>query len=133
MSKHVGFTGTRVGMDESQRAALARLLLSIEPTYFHHGDCSGADEQAHAIVRQTLPAAAIVIHPSNGRLRAYCAGDQTRIAKPPLDRNSDIVEESRIVIATPKEQNETLRSGTWATIRRARKAGRELHILYPEG
>ena len=40
-------------------------------------------------------------------------------AKAPLERNQDIVNASSILLAAPKEFSHTVRSGTWATIRRA--------------
>lgn len=40
-----------------------------------------------------------------------------------MKRNDAIVEHSDVLVAFPKTDEEELRSGTWATIRRARKAG----------
>ena len=41
----------------------------------------------------------------------------------PLDRNTKMVEVSTHQVAFPETQVEELRSGTWSTIRRARKKG----------
>jgi hypothetical protein len=38
-----------------------------------------------------------------------------------------------VVIACPFERTEQQRSGTWATVRMARKAGKPLVIVYPQG
>ena len=56
-----------------------------------------------------------------------------RPAKPPLDRNHDIVERCDLLIATPHTVEEQLRSGTWATIRYARKVHRPHYIIRPCG
>jgi predicted Rossmann fold nucleotide-binding protein DprA/Smf involved in DNA uptake len=53
--------------------------------------------------------------------------------KAPLDRNRDIVDAAAVLIAAPKEMTETLRSGTWATVRYARKQGKQVWIVWPDG
>jgi len=55
------------------------------------------------------------------------------LPKEPLARNRDIVNMSDILIAAPGEKAEVLRSGTWATIRYARKMSRKLLVIYPKG
>jgi predicted Rossmann fold nucleotide-binding protein DprA/Smf involved in DNA uptake len=51
-----------------------------------------------------------------------------------LKRNRAIVDGSEILVATPKEEDgEALRSGTWATVRYARKMGRVIYIVRPSG
>lgn len=130
----LGFTGTQNGMRLEQRNALRRLLRQLQPNEFHHGDCIGADEQAHRIVRKVAPNCRIVIHPpSNPSKRAWCEGDVILPEKDYLVRNRDIVNVSTEMVATPYERIEQLRSGTWSTIRYARKNNRKLHLLLPEG
>jgi hypothetical protein len=131
---HVGFTGTARGMNLGQKLELHTLLeglLSVHGTVvFHHGDCVGADAEAHKIAKEI--GLRVVVHPpTNPRFRAYCTGDEIRSVAPYLDRNRAIVHESAILIATPAQRNEVLRSGTWATVRTARKAERKVIILYP--
>lgn len=58
----IGFTGTQQGMSWEQRQALTKQLLVLQPTEFHHGDCIGADAEAHeAAIRAGVPK--IVVHP----------------------------------------------------------------------
>ena len=57
----------------------------------------------------------------------------TKRIKPPLDRNRDIVDACDVLIATPKDFVEELRSGTWATVRYARKQRKPLVIVWPNG
>lgn len=128
----VGFTGTHLGMTFNQQDSLRNFLMEPTFTELHHGDCIGADAQAHAIA---LPMGFhIIVHPPlDPRKRAWVAGTGVHILLPCkyLDRNKDIVDTSDILIAAPKEMKEILRSGTWSTIRYARKIGRQIIILEP--
>ena len=45
-----------------------------------------------------------------------------------LARNDRIVASSDVLVAFPRTENEELRSGTWATIRRARRAGIQIRL-----
>lgn len=45
----IGFTGTRQGMTPAQRLKATHWLAKLSATEFHHGDCMGADAEAHAI------------------------------------------------------------------------------------
>lgn len=133
--KHVGFTGTQRGMTHKQKRAFGELCYSaIDVDVYHHGDCVGSDEDAHNIMLWDT-AASIIIHPPRDESkRAFCKGAMAiRPAKEYLDRNQDIVDEVDVLIATPGEYKEQLRSGTWATIRRARKKGIPIHIILPNG
>lgn len=133
----VGFTGTRRGMTQVQRARLAVILDNPRAgiTAFHHGDCIGADAEAHALIGDHSSILR-VIHPCTlAAMRAHCAGEnvETRPPRRPLDRNHDIVRECAWLIACPRESSEVRRSGTWATIRFARKLQRRTTIIYPDG
>jgi hypothetical protein len=130
----IGFTGTQVGMNNQQKKYLAlffdRLIKEYEVESAHHGDCIGADSQFHnfAIYYKIKT----VIHPpKNETKRAFCDGDEILSAEEYLDRNRNIVGMSDIMIATPKEDEEVLRSGTWATIRYSKNQNKRLLIIYP--
>ena len=130
----VGFTGTRAGMTPQQRRRFTELLAGADE--FHHGDCLGADEQAHRIAYNLdIP---VVIHPpENGHQRAWCKGAvRVEKAKPFLERNHDIVRGSTELIATPKELREPAPGrgqGTWSTVRFARKRGIARATVMPNG
>ena len=134
----VGFTGTRRGFTQPQKAEFYLVLHRLHPiAEFHHGDCEGCDAQAHARVRPFTDIK-IVIHPGydiDGRYphRANCVADEKRSPKPYIERNHNIVNESELMIAMPAEAEEVLRSGTWATIRYARKQNKPLLIIWPDG
>ena len=129
----VGFTGTAEGMTRRQKRLFASKIVEVQPFEFHHGDCIGADAEAHDIVRKLLPQCRIIIHPpSVNAKRAFCEG--AYLILPPKDylvRNKDIVSASSLMFATPKECDEQLRSGTWATVRYARTSGVEIRIIFP--
>lgn len=129
----VGFTGTRNGMTSIQVNSLNGFLHSKKFTEARHGDCVGADEQFHDIV-MALGKTIHVHPPMVNTFRAFCVGyNYIHPPKDYIDRNHDIVDLSDIICAAPSSNVEELRSGTWATIRYARKWGKELLIFYPDG
>lgn len=135
----IGFTGTKNGMTEAQQIVFQEIIqLERQFIGFHHGDCVGADAHAHLLVQTWAhlrpEKVNIYIYPGPWpSLRAYCPGDLIYPPKPPLERNRDIVNAADLMIATPKESHEVLRSGTWATIRYTLKARKPLIIIYPDG
>jgi hypothetical protein len=126
---HIGFTGTRDGMTAAQMETFQRFIVSCDDDIvFHHGDCVGADYEAHKIFTCLRPEAKVVVHPPTlSVLRAHCTG-QVLPAKSFLDRNKDIVDACSMLIAAPKGP-EVMRSGTWSTIRYARKKHTPIKIL----
>lgn len=128
----VGFTGTQGGMNALQRAMFIGVLARLCPEVFRHGDCIGADAEAHALVRQCAPNCRIEIHPpADDSKRAFCEGDKVWAPRAYLARNREIVFCSDELIAAPKSRTEELRSGTWSTIRYARKAQKRIHMVWP--
>jgi hypothetical protein len=122
----VGVTATQEGLSEHQKRELRKLLR--EATELHHGDCVGGDKEAHAIGREL--GLRIVIHPPiNPKKRAWCQGDEVRPEKDYLERNRDVVDETDVLYGLPKGL-ETRRSGTWSTIRYAKKRGKAYGIVH---
>lgn len=135
---HVGFTGTQEGMSFDQECTLDEYLAEDNGLgYFHHGDCVGADAEADRVAK--VNGYTRVIHPPiNESKRAFCGMDDDSDAivyepKDYLDRNRDIVDACDILIATPSSDQETMRSGTWYTVRYARKVGKPYVIIFPDG
>lgn len=134
----IGFTGTQQGMTAEQFTRFSHIVDGLRDTYtglieFHHGDCIGADAQAHDFITG-VRGTRTVLHPPNiSRRRAFCITDETREPLPYLERNHKIVDEVELMFATPKEMNEVLRSGTWATIRYTYKTETDIIIVYPDG
>ena len=130
----IGFTGTREGMTRAQEAGVLEILRGLgDVRGAHHGDAIGADARFHDFCLELgIP---VYLHPADDpKDRAHCKG--ARDASPPrkfLDLNQDIVDWSHTIIATPATAKEQLRSGTWAAVRYARKRGRAIHIVWPDG
>jgi hypothetical protein len=129
----IGFTGTRVGMTEKQKEKVKYFLDFYKATELHHGDCIGADSDAHSIARNlNVP---ITIHPPlNLKKRMFNNGYAKLLEKfDYTTRNENIVEASDVLLACPKSSQEELRSGTWATVRYAKKQQKEIVVIYPDG
>lgn len=131
MSVKIGMTGSRDGISEYAISKFKDYLdtLSVKVDEVHHGDCVGADTIFHDICKSK--GFRIVVHPpTNPTMRSYCDGD---VIKPPLaylERNKRIVDETDFIVAFPSSTNEVVRSGTWSTIRYARKKGKNV-VMFP--
>lgn len=128
-----GFSGTQLGMTEKQTAFLRTFLMGGGGE-FHHGDCIGADAQAHDIAVECgyCP----VLHPPTNYSKRAWKEVPKHLMRPErsyLDRNRDIVDETIALIAAPAEMEEQPRGGTWYTVRYARKLGRSMVLVYPDG
>lgn len=128
----IGFTGARVGLTDGQRTAIYDRLKFTGAHEFRHGDCVGADEQTAALAASV--GLTVVAHPpSDGRLRAFTHPDRTEPALPYLERNRAIVDASTELWAAPAVMVEERRSGTWSTVRYARRQGLRVTVFWPDG
>ena len=128
----IGFTGTQIGMTAIQCGLFLGRLRELHPTEFHHGDCIGADWNAHNIIRHHFPGCRVVIHPPIiERKRTFCAGDFVHEPLDYLVRDKNIVNATDLLIAAPKSDVESLRSGTWSTVRYAKKTGKKVILIFP--
>lgn len=119
----VGFTGSRGPVDLVAREWLSMTLTKLQKvgSELLHGSAVGADDCARTIARRV--GFVTIAYPST--LRNYLAvghDDVTRPPRAPLDRNHTIVDLCDVLVAVP-DQPEHLRSGTWATVRYARRRG----------
>jgi hypothetical protein len=128
----IGFTGTQRDCTPAQIDRLGDELARHQGGEFHDGDCVGSDDTAHALALG-YEYKTVLHPPNNPSKRAFNRAAIVRQNKPYLERNHDIVDETDMLIATPGEFNEQLRSGTWATLRYARKLGRPIIIIWPDG
>lgn len=129
----LGFTGSRDGLSEAQSEKLGGLFVEMRPAEFHHGDCVGADADAVSLIVSLVYTWTISHPPREPKLRAHTANCQEREPKPYLARNHDIVDETDHLIACPGRMNEENRSGTWATVRHARRTGKPITIIWRDG
>lgn len=131
----VGFTGTRKGMTYLQRQGFTRMMRALNlfllPS-FHHGDCVGADADAHAIAKE-FGFVTWAHPPEDEKLRAFCEADHILPSKKYHDRNRDIVRDTVEMIACPDGPEGARKSGTWYTIDFAIRQGRKVTIIMPNG
>ena len=135
---NIGFTGSRNGFTLKQvqifSAILQEILKSNQYTHydFHHGCCKGADLEAAEIFRKILPEGNIVQYPpTNMNFATINEADKVLPPKPFLERNHDIVDACSFMIAVSSTRKEQQRSGTWATIRYAKKQNKLVEIIFP--
>lgn len=139
----VGFTGTRQGMTNEQKGTLKIAFIDIEVEKrlveqlfcFRHGDCVGADAEAHDIWRSSFTDLdEIWIHPPmDPKYRAFKNGDVILDPKGYLDRNDDIVAACHYLIGTPNTMKPKVRGGTWSTIRKAAASKVRGSVILPNG
>jgi hypothetical protein len=134
----IGITGSRNGGNDQQYSALTRLLsydYGTAEKRLHHGCCIGVDEFAALTAKDV--GYYIVGHPPYHPFTISDASinesDLVEAPKPYLDRNRDIVHVSTLLIAVPESDHEVLRSGTWSTIRYARKLNKLIFIIDTDG
>ena len=135
-SCHLGYTGTQLGMNRMQLAAVeawcAELALQHDEIVAHHGMCVGGDEQFHHIARRL--GFQIVGWPCDlTDKQAQLTVDQRMPVTRPLIRNRRMVVHLTELLAAPAQRSEVLRSGTWATVRAAYRAAVPVTIVYPDG
>ncbi len=128
----VGSTGTQNGMTAAQLTFVLDTLAAWGVGELHHGDCIGADADIHKLARE-LGWRVVGHPPSDPSKRAWCDFDEIRAPAPYLVRNTAIVIATELLLATPAQRTMQLRSGTWATVRRARALGRPIMLVWPDG
>lgn len=124
-------------MSPQQLGTFVRLvrMYAKDKFEFHHGDCIGADAQAHYVVN-SFRGTSIVIHPPvDEEHRAFCKADEVQILTPfnHLRRNRNIVDACDIMIATPLQDAHQSRGGTWYTIDYSLSKRKEVTVIYRDG
>jgi hypothetical protein len=128
----IGFTGTHIAITDKQKERLIRLFAEYKPTEVHHGGCICADEYCHKIAK-FMKDCKIIVHPPINKKAVFDYSDAAMIMPEMdyIDRNHVIVSVCDLLIAMPNTEQEVVRSGTWATIRYARKLKKVIVILEP--
>ena len=134
----IGFTGTRKGTTCEQHHALCEYVKNLpDAAEWHHGCCVGADAESVEIVEQWSRRCEIIAHPpdNNAMVSRITLEFAKRVepALPYLERNRAIVNACDTLVACPEGINEEQRSGTWSTVRFARKQKKRIVIVYPDG
>lgn len=115
----LGVTGSRHFRPDRLVEKFTDFLRDGLVTELHHGDCTGWDEQAF-YVAYILGIPTIAHPPASPEFRAYTKSDVIMPERQYLDRNKDIVGAIDFLIAAP-DGPEKQRSGTWSTVRYAKK------------
>ena len=131
-------TGTKKGMTEPQFNTFINLTENLFDKYgkfFRHGDCIGVDWEAGEIVASNHPEVKIIIHPpTKYKYRAFSENYDVMLPEDDyLVRDHKMVDAADFVVGVPKDFHEELRSGTWATLRYAKKIKRNHMIIWPDG
>lgn len=128
----LGFTGTRDGMTDAQQLMIWECLKRWRPIELRIGDCRGADDQVFTLaVHEGIRT---VAHPPiNEEFRAFCAADLVLPPQHYLQRDRDLVDASGVLLAAPASPVDVGWSGTWYTIRYARKRRRSVVVVGPDG
>jgi hypothetical protein len=125
-------------MTDEQWDQVIEILLNLNYEEVHFGDCIGADADFFVILyglrEETKRPCVIHSHPSNIKgTQAKSKSDIIYPEKPPIERDKIIANRSDILIACTKGFEEEIRSGTWTTVRYARKIGIKILIVWPNG
>ncbi len=124
----LGFTATQGGLTAWQKTMARTRMVKLKPVAVVHGGCIGGDDQIDEIAAEL--GIIRIIFPSTHPTKALPKDHfQRRVgsvviwneADEPLKRNVKIVKTVDMLIGCPQQPKETVRSGTWATIRQARK------------
>jgi len=141
----IGFSGTRQGLTDIQLKKVEAVLNKLKNKYtdieIHHGDCVGSDQQIHEMVVAKNLVQSIIIHPpKNAALRAFCENCfneliiiKQELEKDYLERNKDIIAIGELMIITPKENDEIVKSGTWMSYRTSKKFNKKILLIKPNG
>lgn len=142
---NVGFTGSSKIWHEAQLLTFLRLMRHLAVSdrndpleEFHHGACIKWDEIAHLSVVETFnDQLTVVVHPPINKSKMAKGLQAPKIVwrepKEYIPRNHDIVDDVDYMVGCPGEMKEELRSGTWATIRYAKKKKKPVFVVWPDG
>lgn len=127
----------RIAITATSKALLTEYQLDaarelIQPgDIVHLGDCVNGDAQIHQLCLSIGGVRTIGHPPINGKNRAFCVYDEEWEPEAYLDRDHAMVDACDVLLAFPRSPREELRSGTWATVRYARKSGCHTTVIPP--
>lgn len=141
-----GVTGSRHGSEGQQYLALKFMIEYLHESglyIMHHGKAKGVDAEAHWIAKRLRAAGMkVVIHPpDNARWRDDTLPVESSWIRelPPAgyhERDRQIAMASAVLVAVPEfpELDErSKRSGTWLTVRYARRYARQVYWCDKDG
>lgn len=138
------FTGTQRGLTHAQYLALDNVIrdeILMSAVSIAHGGCLGADIEFHELLLQFRLGPQTTVYPSNIPKKSAFDnlqgvdkyGVTIREPRDPLERNRYMIHRCDRLLACPGEMEEVVRSGTWATVRHARRCHRRITFVWPNG
>jgi len=128
----IGITGARKGITSEQAEKFQYLFNLFHGYELHHGDCIGADSEAHDIA-VSMGSDIVIYPPAAPDLRAFKKSKFMRKEEGYLKRDRNIVDNTQILIALPEFAYESFRSGTWYTVRYGVTQHKPVVIVTPTG
>lgn len=134
----IGITGTRLAptlLQAGRLGATLQRLIGEGYDELEHGDCNGFDALAHDLA-MPLGLTVSVRPPLDPTHRAFRVGHHGYEPAPYMTRNRLIVMDCTVLIAgpaCPENAVGSIRSGTWATVRMARRMGTPVTLIWPDG
>jgi hypothetical protein len=130
---NLGFTGPETALTQAQRDTLATLIGLANRPRFHTGDCIGADVDATKLA-EALGCWTVGHPPTDEKKRANLWYHSRREPAPYLTRNRHIVDACDLLIVAVRTQvHDRCRDGFCATYRCARRQGRPITVILPDG
>lgn len=133
---HLAFTASQRGITKAQTRRLWEELNLVarqgRRLICHLGDCIGGDAQIYYLCKALQ--LYLIGHPGNlQEKRSFLVYDELRSVTDNITRNHDMVDESSVLFACPREPTEIIRSGTWATWRYAKAQHKQVYRIGPAG
>lgn len=133
----LGITGTRNGMTEPQVESFLQFLRDNPKfTMLLHGSCRGVDVRSAQLFRSVNPKGFITAlpGPEDDPNREVSGVDDAALpGNSHFARNRDIVNECDSLVVIPMDMERQDRGGTWYTEGFARKIGKPVTIIWPDG
>lgn len=133
------FTGPARALSHAEQALIHRTLLELpDPGAFITGGAEGVDMAVAYEAAVLYPNAEHLVIAPDAPWSGWAPSGATLVQAPSgrttseayMKRNDALVAECDVLVAFPNRLVETNRSGTWATVRRARAAGKDVDV-YP--
>lgn len=138
MITDIGITASRHGLSDNQHRALTTFLHRARiagAARFHHGCCAGGDEIG-AVIAHNLGYRVIGHPPVKTEWKSMLAcgvSDELREPKDYLPRDRAIVDGIGALIGLPNRPEVWRGSGTWYTIKEARRLNKPRLVVLPNG
>ena len=140
---HLGVTGSSEPLPRVQELGLLQVLGDLRHArnpfwstrpfeWMENGDCINADHYMARVWRASFKGKVYGHPPDNPIRRAFFDFDDRDDPLPYGKRDQVIVDRSLLLVGAPRRPEYT-RSGTWMTVRMARRKGIPIILVWPDG